>query len=192
MALINLANFRSGLDRGAPRWVEAAWIVCKVLFFLPPWPLPSAFRRWVLRRFGGVVGGGTIIRSGVDIKFPWRLVVGEHVWLGEGVCLLNLAPITIGAHCCVSQRAFLCTGSHDFRSASFDLIAQPIRIGPGCWIAAQSFVGPGVNIGSESMICAQSVVAGDVPDHSIVRGNPATTRPRRVGPPVSPSPESGS
>ncbi|MCA9236844.1 MAG: WcaF family extracellular polysaccharide biosynthesis acetyltransferase [Planctomycetales bacterium] len=191
MSLINLANFRAGLERGAPHWVEAAWIVCKVLFFLPPWPLPSALRRWLLRRFGGVVGGGTIIRSGVDIKFPWRLVVGDHVWLGEGVSILNLAPVTIGSHCCISQRAFLCTGSHDFRKESFDLIALPIRIEPGCWLAAQCFVGPGVNVGAESMICAQTVVAGDVPANSVVRGNPATTRRRSVEAPGSRSTEPG-
>lgn len=173
---ISLANFESGLDRGAPRWKEAAWVVCKTLFFLPRWPLPSAWRAALLRLFGAQIGRGAIIRSGINITFPWRLTLGDHVWIGEEAFILNLANVTIGSDSCISQRAFLCTGSHDFRSEHFDLIAKPITIGSGAWVAALAFVGPGVTIGDGSMVSAGSVVSRDVAAGMIASGNPAQIR----------------
>lgn len=175
--LINLANYQSGMDRGAPRWKEAAWVACRMLFFLPRVPLPSIFRAGLLRLFGAKIGAGLVIRSGVSITFPWRLVIGDHVWLGEEALIHNLALVTIGSHCCISQRAFLCAASHDFRDSNFALVLKPIAVGSGCWIAAQAFVGPGTKIGDGSMICAASMVAGCVPPYSMVRGNPAQITP---------------
>ena len=51
------------------------------------------------------------------------------MWIGDEVLILSLAPVKIGSNVCISQRAFLCTGSHDFRSEGFDLITKPIEIG---------------------------------------------------------------
>jgi len=43
----------------------------------------------------------------------------------------------------------------------------------GCWIAAQAFIAPGVEIGEGSMVSAGSVVLTSVPPRTLVRGNPA-------------------
>ena len=114
-----------------------------------------------------------VIRSRVNIWFPWRLVIGNHVWLGEEVLILNLASVTIESNVCVSQRAFLCTGSHDHRKREFPLITKPIVAHSGSWIAAQVFVGPGVEIGPNSVVSAGSIVLKDVPPNVVVQGNPA-------------------
>ncbi len=171
---MDLSRFSSEqFERGVPRWKEALWVLVKCLFFLPPLPFPSAFRAMLLRLFGARIGKGFVIRSQVHIWMPWRLIVGDHVWIGEEAFLLNLAPITIESHCCVSQRAFLCTGTHNHRLPTFDLIAKPIILRTGSWIAAQSFVGPGVEIGEQTVVSAGSVVLRSLPPHSIARGNPA-------------------
>ncbi len=170
---LDLKTYSAHFDRGASRLLEALWIVCRFALFMPSFPLPSLLRVGILRLFGAKVGNGVVIRSGVNITFPWRLKIGDYVWLGEQAMILNLAAVEIDSNCCISQRAFLCTGSHDFRSPGFDLITKPIHIGEGSWISAQVFVGPGVNFGPNSMACAGSVVLSDVPARSIVRGNPA-------------------
>lgn len=108
----------------------------------------------VLRLFGAKVGEGVVIRSRVNITFPWNLEIGDHVWLGDEVMILSLDSVKIGNNVCISQRAFLCTGSHDFRKESFDLIAKPISIEDGCWICAQAFIGPGSIVPAETMIKA--------------------------------------
>jgi putative colanic acid biosynthesis acetyltransferase WcaF len=109
----------------------------------------------------------------VDVSFPWRLSLGDHVWVGDEVKILSLAEVEVGSHVCLSQRAFLCTGSHDFGSTAFDLRTGPIRIGPGCWIGAQAFVGPGVVFGPESRCLAGAVVVRAVDHGSTVGGVPA-------------------
>ena len=160
-------------DRGAPRWREAIWVSVKCVFFQNPFPWPSGLRVALLRMFGAKIGQRVVVRSNVNVTYPWRLAIGDDVWLGEEVLILSLAPVAIESDVCVSQRAFLCTGSHDFRSEGFDLVTKGITVRSGSWIAAQVFVGPGVEIGGGSMISAGSVVTESVPPRVMVRGNPA-------------------
>jgi len=160
-------------DRGCPPWKEALWFIAKCLFFLNPWPWPSALRVWLLRCFGAKVGKRVVVRGQVNITFPWRLEVGDDVWVGEEVVILSLAPVVIDSNVCISQRAFLCTGSHYFHSPAFDLVTKSIQVARESWIGAQAFIAPGVKIGQGSMVCAGSVVLDDVPPQSKVGGNPA-------------------
>jgi putative colanic acid biosynthesis acetyltransferase WcaF len=168
----------SRFDRGASRFKESLWILCKCVFFLNPIPWPSDLRVFWLRLFGAKIGKNVIIRSGVNITFPWRFEAGSHVWIGDDACILSLAKIGIQSHVCISQRAFLCTGSHQWQSESFDLITKPIEIDSSVWIAAAAFIGPGVTIGRNSVIGACSVVMTSVPADSIVKGNPGKSSAR--------------
>jgi len=160
-------------DRGASRLKEAAWVFVKCVFFQNPWPWPSALRVYFLRAFGATVGRGVVVRSNVNITFPWRLTLGDHIWIGEEVTILSLAAVTVESNVCISQRAYLCAGSHDFRSNTFDLQTKPITIRTGSWVAAQAFIGLGVEVGAGSVISAGSVLLQSVPGRSFVRGNPA-------------------
>jgi putative colanic acid biosynthesis acetyltransferase WcaF len=172
--MIDLSGYTTGgFQRGASRLKEAAWWAVRGLFFLTPVPWPSAMRAGLLRLFGARIGEGVVIRSQVNITFPWRFAAGDHVWLGEEVLILSLAPVEIESNCCISQRAFLCTGSHDFTSPAFTLRTEPITIHEGSWVAASAFVAPGVRVGPGSMVAAGSVVLKDVPPRVIVAGNPA-------------------
>lgn len=163
---------RQGLDRGRPRWIEALWYLTKCLLFLPAWPVPSRMKCAVLRWFGASIGCGVVIKPRVNIHFPWKLAVGDHAWIGEEVFILNFEPVTIGAHCCISQRAFLCTGNHDFRKAHMPYRNQPIIVEDGGWVGAQVFVSPGVIIGMEAVVTAGSVVTKSQPAKMVCSGNP--------------------
>ena len=165
-------NPRQGLDRGRSTSVEALWYLIKCLFFLSPWPFPSRFKCSVLKWFGARIGQGVVIKPRVNIHFPWKLSVGDFAWIGEEVFILNFEPVTIGAHCCLSQRAFLCTGNHDYRQPDFPYRNRPITIEDGAWVGAQSFVSPGVTLGCEAVIAAGSVVTHDQPAQMVCAGNP--------------------
>lgn len=171
-----------GLDRGRSRMVEAVWHLCKCLLFLTPLPVPSLFKCQVLRLFGARVGKGVVIKPQVKIHFPWKLTVGDFAWLGEEVFILNFEPVTIGAHCCISQRAFLCGGSHDYRQPEMPYRNGPIRVGDGAWVGAQVFVAPGITIGSEAVITAGSVVTRDVPARMVCTGYPCLPLKKRWPP----------
>ena len=85
--------------------------------------------------------------SVVKIKYPWKLTLGDYAWVGDDVNLYTLGEITIGAHSVISQKSYLCTGSHDHASQHFTINATPIVIGEKCWLATDVFVAPGVTIG---------------------------------------------
>jgi len=155
---MNLSQFdNSQFSRGASRWKELAWWVARSLLFAPWFPVPSALKVAALRGFGARIGRGVVIRSRVNITFPWRFECGDCVWLGDEVLVLSLDRVTIGSHVCISQRAFLCTGTHDFGRETFDLVTRPIVIGDGCWIAAQAMVMPGAVVPAGTMVKAGQV-----------------------------------
>lgn len=179
MTQIRLDQFNNcTFDRGRTKLTELTWLLLRPLVFC--WPLPmNGLRCWVLRRFGATIGQGVVIRAGVRIKFPWKLAVGDHTWIGESAWIDNLAPVRIGAHCCLSQGVYLCTGNHDWSRPSFDLQTASITIEDGAWVAAMARLAPGVTIGEESIVGLAACVTDSVAPRAIVNGNPAVVTGQR-------------
>jgi len=172
--MINFSQFNNdSFNRGASSLKEALWWLVRSLLFAPWFPVPSVLKAAALRAFGATVGDGVVIRSRVNVTFPWKVTIGDHVWIGDEVMILSLDRVTIGSNVCLSQRAFLCTGSHDFTTESFDLVTGPITISEGCWVGASAFVGPGVDFGPGSRCLAGAVVVKNVAAGTTVRGVPA-------------------
>ncbi len=170
----DLSKFQNQeFSRGAPAWKEGLWWVVRSLLFAPWFPVPSRLKSGALRAFGARVGKGVVIRSRVNITFPWKVKIGDYVWIGDEVLILSLAPVHIGSHVCISQRAFLCTGSHDFLKETFDLVTKPIVIGDGSWVGAQVFVAPGVTLHSNTVCAAGAVVVKGAGPNELIGGNPA-------------------
>jgi putative colanic acid biosynthesis acetyltransferase WcaF len=120
-----------------------------------------------------------VFKPRVNIYLPWRLEIGSHCWIGEEVFILNYAGVRIGSHACISQRAFLCTGNHDYRDPEFAFRGGPISVGDGVWIGAAVFLAPGVSVGDEAVVGAGSVVLKDLPPGMICSGNPAEPKSAR-------------
>lgn len=178
--VIDLARFRNPqFDRARPKLFEAIWMVTQALF-VSSWLPGSTHRRLLLKLFGAHVGVGVVIKPNVRIKFPWRLKIGDHSWIGEDVWIDNLAPVTIGSNACISQGAYLCTGSHDWSSPSFDLLVKPITIADGAWVAAKSTVGPGVTVGEGAVLGLGSTTSKDLDPWCIYSGAPAEFVKKRV------------
>lgn len=175
----NRFDSRSGLSRGRSYFIESVWYLFKLAFFTTRLPWPTCWKLFLLRAFGAKVGKGVVLKPAVNITFPWKLEIGDHAWIGEEVWLLNLEPIVIGAHACVSQRAFLCTGNHDYRSWNMRYRNAAIRLDGGVWIGAQVFVGPGVQVGVDAVVTAGSVVTKDLPAGMICSGSPCTAQSAR-------------
>lgn len=174
MSRVEHYNFDSsyGLNRGASKFKELFWYMIKVFFFLSAMPYPSPFKCWLLRFFGATVGEGLVIKPRVNIHFPWKLIIGDYVWIGEEAFLLNFEPLVIGSNVCISQRTFLCGGNHDYKIPSMPYRNGPITLEDGCWVGANCFVGPNVVIGMDTIISAGSVVTKSLPCNGVYRGNP--------------------
>jgi putative colanic acid biosynthesis acetyltransferase WcaF len=179
---VRLAEFSNkDLSRGRSLPVELLWLVVQAAF-VSSW-LPGSFHRcFLLRMFGARIGKGVNIKPRVRVKFPWRLEVGDHTWIGEEVWIDDLDEVRIGSNCCLSQAAYLCTGSHDWTKPAFDLLTGPIRIQDGAWIAARASVGPGVTVGEGAVLTFGSVATKNLPPWTINSGVPASvTGSRRIG-----------
>lgn len=163
-AIHDLRGFSGrGYDKGRSIGWQALWFATSNLVF-SAWWLPRRLRPVILRAFGARVGERVFIRHRVRVLWPWKLTVGDDCWLGEDAWLLNLEPITLGHDVCLSQAAFLCTGSHDRRSPTFEYDNGPIVVGDGAWIAARATVLRGVTVGAGAVVAAGVVCATDVPD----------------------------
>ena len=149
------------------------WYVVSMLCFQSGIPLPYGMKRSLLRLFGASIGKGVVIKPRVTIKYPWRLKVGDHVWIGENVWIDNLDDVTIGSNACISQGALLLTGNHDYSKSSFDLIIRPIEIGEGAWIGAKATVTQGVRVGEHAVLSVGSTSSKNLNPWGIYRGNPA-------------------
>ena len=105
--------------------------------------------------------------------------MGDYSLLADGVQCYNMAPIYIGCGTIVSQRAFLCGGTHDYEHPKRPLITKEIHIEDECWVAAEAFVGPGVRMRKGAVLGARAVAFRDLEAWTVYIGNPAQPVKRR-------------
>jgi putative colanic acid biosynthesis acetyltransferase WcaF len=156
------------------RLLRFLWNVVSFFLFKPT-PI-WGFHRWrifLLKCFGAKTGKGCVVYSSCKIWAPWKLEIGDYVCLASDVDCYNVAPIKIGNKVTVSQRAFLCTASHDISDINRPLLYRAIVIHDFVWITAQAFVSPGVTICEGAVVGACAVVTKDVEPWTVVAGNPA-------------------
>lgn len=159
------------LFRPTPRWAFHGW------------------RRMLLRIFGAKIGQGCRVAPSCFVWAPWNLEMGTLSVLGDGVDCYTMDKIRIGSKVAVSQRSFLCTGSHDIASLSRPMVTAPISIGDHVWIAAESMVMPGVDIGEGAVVGARSLVTRDLPAWTVCSGHPCREiRPREITKPGASAP----
>lgn len=168
----DLSRF-GGTARGRAAWRAQLWWLFQTVFVLPTPQYMFAWRRLALVMFGAKIGKRVLIRPGVRVTYPWNLTMGDYVWVGDNVTLYSVAEISIGSHSVISQEAYLCAGTHDYRDVTFPFVSAPIRIAGECWVAARVFIGPGVDVGHAAVIGAGSIVTANVEAETIVVGNPA-------------------
>lgn len=177
---VNLAHFNnSQYQVGAGFFKNVCWYLCNSLFFKSACP-HYGLKVFLLRLFGAKIGKNVLIKPHVNIKYPWKLSIGDNVWIGEQVWIDNLDLVTIGSNVCISQGALLLCGNHNYKLETFDLITKPIVIEVGVWIGAKSIVCGGVTCKNHSILMVQSVATNDMEAFEIYRGNPAVKIKERV------------
>lgn len=179
---VPLQTHRDGAD-GLPisnKLARLAWACAyHVCFRWVPPPLHFV-RSALLRLFGARVGRGCHIYPSARVWAPWNLTMRDGASLAPGVDCYNVARVTLGRGARVSQRAFLCTASHDVDDPSMPLISAPIVLGDEAWVCAEAFVAPGVRVGAGAVLGARAVATRDLAPWTVSAGNPArVVRARR-------------
>jgi putative colanic acid biosynthesis acetyltransferase WcaF len=177
---VDNSAYRTTIAIGASRAKQIAWYCVNILFFKNPMNIISSLKVALLRGFGARLGKGVVVKPAVNIKFPWKLQVGDHSWIGEQVWIDNLSDVVIGSHVTLSQGCLLLTGSHDAARETFDFISRPIVLEDGVWIGAKAVVAGGSRCGTHSILGVNSVAESDLQPYTIYKGNPAIPVLRRV------------
>ena len=167
----------------ANRAARALWQIVYVLLFRPsPRPL-HAWRAALLRLFGARLGKHAHIYPRARIWAPWNLHAEDVVAVGDDAIVYNPAPISLGSHSVVSEQAYLCAASHDYRDPTFPMISAPIVVERYAWICARASVQMGVTVHEGAILGLGAVATADLEPWSIYVGVPARrvkARPRLV------------
>ncbi|AXP80579.1 Putative acetyltransferase [Mariniflexile rhizosphaerae] len=162
------SNFRGRSSITVQFW----WFVQASLFGCSP-QFMYGWRRFILRCFGAKIGKGAIIRPSAQITYPWKVTIGDYSWVGDEVVLYSLGDIEIGNNTVISQRSYICTGSHDYTKIDFPIYSKKIVIEDACWLATDVFVAPGITIKQGTVVGARSSVFKDLEAFSMYAGSPA-------------------
>jgi len=177
---VDNSAYRTTIGIGASRIKQLAWYGVNIIFFKNPFVILSSLKVTLLRWFGARMGQGVVVKPAVNIKFPWKLQVGDHSWIGEAVWIDNLSEVIIGSHVTLSQGSLLLTGSHDHTKVTFDFLSSAIVLEDGVWIGARAVVTGGVTCRNHSILGIGSVAEKDLEAYMIYKGNPAVPILKRV------------
>ena len=170
----------SPYNPGGTMLKRVLWYYVNAIFFKSRLFPFHRLKNALLRLFGASIGNGVEIKPCVNIKYPWLLTVGNHVWIGEEVWIDNLVMVTIGSNVCLSQGTLLLTGSHDYKKQAFNLITGNIMLEDGVWIGAKAIVNQGIIVGSHAVLTSGSVATKALDPYAVYQGNPAVKVRDRV------------
>lgn len=170
---VDNAAYRTAIEIGASLPKQITWYFVNIIFFKNSFNILSSVKVSLLKLFGARIGRGVVIKPAVNIKYPWKLQIGNHSWIGEEVWIDNLSDVIIGNNVNLSQGSLLLTGSHDHTRTSFDFLSQPILLEDGVWIGARAVVAGGITCKSHSILGINSVAEKDLEPYTIYKGNPA-------------------
>lgn len=178
--LIKRIRFMYSADRVGPDIPITHW----KLYFQP------TMRALCQRKFKHF-GNAAEFRPGAYAVCCSKISLGNRVVIRPG-SMLFADPRDGGAEIEIGDNAILGSGVHIYvHDHAFDDIGRPIidqgfyasrsvRLLPGCWVGANAIVLAGVTVGRNAVIGAGSVVTRNVPDYTVVAGNPASVI-RRIG-----------
>jgi putative colanic acid biosynthesis acetyltransferase WcaF len=169
----DLSTFTVGGYKAGPKWKVILWYFFNYSILYSAFPWPQSIKKQLLILFGSKIGGGVIIKTRVRVKNPWRLVLGNNCFIGEGVWIDNLEDVWIGDNVCLSQGSMLLTGNHDYTKKDFAYRLGKIWLHNNVWIGANSVVCPGVTCKPNAVLDVNSVATKDLDEMKVYAGNPA-------------------
>lgn len=131
-------------------------------------------RNVLLRKSGVVLDRETTVVAPFFYEFG-KITLGNNVYINSGCVFLDNAEISVGINSLIGPNVTLTTANHPVSPAmrNSEVITLPIKIGCNVWLGAGVVVLPGVTIGDNSVIAANSVVTSDVPENTLFAGAPA-------------------
>lgn len=134
-------------------------------------------RSYMLSRAAMQSGNGIYVLSGVIVKNPENISLGNNISINENCFISGYGYLTIGENVSIGHDVTILSSSHgmsrDQPIRNQQIVKMRTSIGNDVWIGAKAVILPGISIGDGAIIGASSVVTHDVKPYTIVAGNPA-------------------
>jgi len=107
------------------------------------------------------------------------LEVGNGTYIGRFVHINAWRQVKLEDRVLIADRVFISDCGHQFAAANLPIADQPdpylgpVLLKTGCWIGTGAVILPGVTVGRNAVVAANSVVTADVADRTVVGGVPA-------------------
>jgi maltose O-acetyltransferase len=133
-------------------------------------------RRSILRQIVGRIGQNSIIESPFQCTYGQNTYIGDHSYLNFMCVILDNNDVHIGNHVMIGPAVQIYTAAHPIQAEPRNQgweVAKPVVIEDNVWIGGGAILLPGVVIGRNAVVGAGAVVSRDVPQNTVVAGNPA-------------------
>lgn len=124
------------------------------------------------------IGAYSVIEA-LDPAKGSRVDIADNVYIGHFLRLTAMGEVVIGEEALISDRVYLSDNNHVYDDVTVPIKRQGLREGRrleirrGSWIGIGAVVCGGLTIGENAVVAANSVVRSDVPDRTVVAGDPA-------------------
>ena len=142
-------------------------------------PIRFSFKPPRVRNAGEMTIGHNLIlrcpltKAQLETAKSGRLLIGNHVFINEGVIIYSEAAVTIGDYAKLGDFTAIHDSNFHELSPTDRPLPAPVVIGRNAWLARNVLVMPGVTIGENAVIAAGAIVTADVAPNTVVAGNPA-------------------
>lgn len=136
-------------------------------------------RGMLVSPFLGSAGRNLRLARNVVIYNPACLHVGNDVYIAHGCWFGAITDIFIEDEVIFGPYCVVISSNHTRMNGSYrygDVQVDAIKVKRGAWIAAHTVITAGSEIGSGTLVAANSVVVGKLPDHVLVAGSPAKVK----------------
>lgn len=140
--------------------------------------LPSDIeaQRALLRSILGSCGENFHFNQPFHCDYGCNIHLGDNFFANFNLTILDEAEVRFGDNVFIGPNVSIYTACHPLDAERRDKgveWAEPVTVGNSVWIGGGVTIVPGVTIGNRVVIGAGSVVTRDIPDDSVVAGNPA-------------------
>lgn len=153
---------------------EELWSIYQWFFLFIPGRIGHYIRGFFLKIFFKKSGRKITIKENVEIYHPEKLTIGNNSGLGRNNILDCIGGIEIGNNVRFGPSIMIATMKHnDIKNKTMSNELKKVILGNNIWIGHNVTILPGIEIGSNSIIAAGSVVTKNFPDNSTIAGIPA-------------------
>ena len=102
-----------------------------------------------------------------------RMKIGKNIIINKGATILSPGIVEIEDNVLIAPEVKITTVDHDLSDRHNLFHFKKVTLRENAWICMGAIICPGVTIGRNAVVAAGAVVTKDVPDNTVVGGNPA-------------------